>query len=197
MKNRIFALVALAAAMVFAGSSTTEAAYSYTVSEMSLTPLTFTAGLTTITFDPSVLPASAMTLSNFNVSNVGAMSTQSPATPDTGSTSFTEIMSISDNAGHSEMFSLTGTLNLLAGSTGGIATTFTNASINVLSGGGFNVSFAGYAPPTAGTPATGLTAGNLSILVIPPAVPEPASVAMLGLGLISVGGFALRRRMAK
>jgi hypothetical protein len=46
------------------------------------------------------------------------------------------------------------------------------------------------------------TTGTASISVIDQTftqgvVPEPASIAMLGLGLISVGGFALRRRMAK
>jgi hypothetical protein len=199
MKNRIFALATLAAAMVFAGTSNTEAAYSYTVSELTLTPASFTVGLTTIGFDPTVLPASAGAISDFNVADVGAISTQNPATPDTGSSAFTEVMRITDTLGNSETFSLTGNINLISGSTAGIATTFTNAAINIVNvtGSSFGITFAGYAPPTAGTPVTGLSNGALSILVIPPSVPEPASVAMLGLGLLSVGGFALRRRMAK
>jgi hypothetical protein len=43
----------------------------------------------------------------------------------------------------------------------------------------------------------GTTIGGGTSLSVPPAVPEPASIAMLGLGLVSVGGFALRRRTAK
>jgi len=38
---------------------------------------------------------------------------------------------------------------------------------------------------------------SATFLTTVPPVPEPASVVMLGLGLISVGGVALRRRMAK
>jgi hypothetical protein len=55
--------------------------------------------------------------------------------------------------------------------------------------------------------ATGSTPGNANSSQNPTvgaafiattlAVPEPASIAMLGLGLVSLGGFALRRRMAK
>jgi hypothetical protein len=113
-------------------------------------------------------------------------------------------MSITDTLGNTEVFSLIETVNLISGSSGGIMTTVTGASINVLSvsGTGFGINFAGYAPPTAGTASTGLTGGNLSISVISTAnpaaaTPEPASIAMLGFGLISVAGYGLRRRMAK
>jgi PEP-CTERM motif len=157
----------LAAAMIVAGSSTSEAAYSYTVSEISLTPASFTVGGTTVTFDPSVLPQSAVVASNFNVSNVGAISSTAPPAFDAGSTTFTEVLKLTDTLGNTEMVSLGGTFAIVSGSTGGIVTTFSGV-ITPISGSGFNA-----------------------------AVPEPASIAMLGLGLVSAGGFAFRRRMAK
>ncbi len=41
------------------------------------------------------------------------------------------------------------------------------------------------------------TSGNLALPPAPNTIPEPASVAMLGLGLAGVAGFGLRRRSAK
>jgi hypothetical protein len=45
----------------------------------------------------------------------------------------------------------------------------------------------------------GTAIGSGISLSVPPAsvVPEPASIALLGIGFVSVGGFALRRRTAK
>jgi PEP-CTERM motif len=197
MKLRLLSLATLAAAMIFAGGSTSEAAFMYTVSETMISS-TFKVNNTQITFDPSVLPASATSASSFNIADVGASSTTVGPPNDSGSTTFTEVLTIVDNAGHSETVTLTGTLILLSGSTGGIATRFINPTITVGAGGsGFDVTDFTYSPPTAGSAGTGLTGGSFGITVTPNVVPEPASIAMLGLGLVSVGGLSLRRRMAK
>ena len=50
-----------------------------------------------------------------------------------------------------------------------------------------------YAPPVVNSAPNGVGAGNLSILITPTIVPEPASLAMMGTGLAGVIGLALRR----
>jgi hypothetical protein len=195
MSIRITRLATLVAAMLFATGASSQAAYVLT--ELSLTPTSFTSGLTSFTFAPTaggVQNGSAA--SNFNVIDVGVSSTQA-GTPDTGSVTIVETFSLVGTTG-TEFFTLSGTLNLLSGSAGGVVSTFSGTT-TVTGGSGFTVGFSGYAPPSPGSGGTGGSTGNISILVIPVAatVPEPASAAMLGLGLISVGGFVLRRRMAK
>ena len=56
---------------------------------------------------------------------------------------------------------------------------------------GFTVSFT-----QTGGPGTSISASG-TVDIPPFAVPEPASMTMLGLGLVTLGGFGLRRRMAK
>jgi hypothetical protein len=195
MSIRITGLAALTAAMLFATGASSQASYVLTASGLNPTAVTF--GGTSFSFT-AISPAgqNGSTASNFNVIDVGAGSTTAPPASDTGSVTLSENFQLAGTPGNLT-FTLTGTFVLTAGSTGGIVSTFIGSLTNIV-GSGYTVAFAGYAPPSPGSGSGTFNDGNISITVIPlTVVPEPASVAMLGLGLLSVGGVALRRRMAK
>jgi len=194
MSIRITRLAALVAAMLFAAGASSQAAYTLTAS--GLNPTTAVFGGTTFNYT-AINPAgqSGSVASNFNVIDVAASSITAPPASDSGSVTLSENFSLTGTSG-TESFTLTGTFVLSSGSTGGIVSSYVGTITN-LTGSGYTVLFAGYAPPSPGSAGTGPTDGNVSITIIPTSVPEPASIAMLGLGLVSVGGLALRRRMAK
>jgi hypothetical protein len=196
MSIRITGLAALVAAMLLATGASSQASYTLTTTA-GPTPASVTFGGTAFTFT-AILPAgqTGSTASNFNVIDVGAMSSTVPPASDSGSVTLSESFSLTGTPG-TETFTLTGLFSLTAGSNGGIVSTYAGTITNVV-GSGYTVLFAGYAPPSPGSGAGAFNDGNISLTIIPiSAVPEPASVAMLGLGLLSVGGVALRRRMAK
>jgi hypothetical protein len=194
MSIRITSLAALVAAMLLATGSSSQA--TYTLTSQAVVPTGVTFGGTSFTFT-AILPAgqTGSTPSNFNVIDVGASSATAPPASDTGTVTLSDNMTVTGATG-TETFTLTGTFSLVAGSTGGIVSTYSGSITNIV-GSGYTILFAGYAPPSPGSGAGTFNDGNISITIIPSAVPEPASVAMLGLGLIGVGGFAVRRKMAK
>jgi len=223
MSIRITGLAALTAAMLFVTGASSQASYTLTTSvtgvtynglAVSTTTIAAGATITGIGFSEvatnggvSFVDSAGSTVYILNDSQVantfGVINEQvfvsAPGT-DTGVLNF--ITLINPNGAGSSFSETLGTNQ--TGSTG----------FQFLIGAGQNTILG---PSTSIAPAT-ITAGGQTITALLTAavsgnanssqnaavsaiftssVPEPASVAMLGLGLLSVGGVALRRRMAK
>ncbi len=181
-------------------SFVTQANADYSVTPSGLTPASFgTAPATNFTFQIPTTTGGSPTQPGFdgfaqpfNVINVAEPNAMLGST---GSFTLSETITITGGTGTpgNVVGTLSGTFSFQ-----NATSTFTGATFTPNAGSfGFTVSAITYTQPSVGSVNGASNSGNISLTVTPTAVPEPASIAMLGLGLVGVGFNAYRRRAAK
>ncbi len=200
MKLRhLFALAAVTGSLTFTASSG-HASYTYSTTP---TPAVTNFGDSTATLS-SVTSGTPLTDTTFvNIANVVITSTTAPPGTDTTSipVSIPVVITNTPTAGLPGTGTITvmGTLAITRSDSGGEISTFVLSSIvnngAIIGGGSFTLSSPVYSAPTVNATSTGI--GNISMMISDPVVPEPASLVMLGSGLVAVLGLSLGLRRRK
>jgi len=146
---------------------------------------------------PGSLPLTGST--NINIVNITNTSTKVAPPTDTGIVPFSVTITISQVGGQSNTGIISGTLNFTRNDTGGSTSVPNSLSAPDIIVGNVRYVFStptpgqlfGYAPATVNGATQG--DGNISLTITPTAIPEPASLVLMGSGLVGVLGLGLRR----
>jgi len=219
--RRVMLLAALAASFLLAAGMSSQAAYSYstaiTITSAStggaIAPVGGSPGgsmFTTTDLSTSVILGniSSNPLIGANTVNIGTVAVNTTsATPLTFNVAYTDVVTITNPTpgGSTGTFTINGVLSLTGvqssgGASGGQSSNLYSGTFNqsqLIGGTLFTVNFGNgiqndfFGPPTINGSVT--QQGSLGANITPNLIPEPASLALMGTGLVAVLGLGLRR----